>query len=195
MLSKLLFFLCILIVVSSCHTIKYTERGDGSYGFYPTNTATLKKTNNTSSIAIASKQQNYTDTKVPADSVTSLTELKTKIIMSGTATMDIWQPNENKKTTVKPIIQLRKINKSILFQKNKKDNPEEGSIRWFIYLILCFVLPPLAYYLIKRQTDILFWICFFCFLLTTTFFGGFRYGLLGLLSIVIALLTLFQIDI
>ena len=115
--------------------------------------------------------------------------------MSGTATMDIGQPNENKKTTVKPIIQLRKINKSILFQKNKKDNSEEGSIRWFIYLILCFVLPPLAYYLIKRQTDILFWICFFCFLLTTTFFGGFRYGLLGLLSIVIALLTLFQIDI
>lgn len=76
-----------------------------------------------------------------------------------------------------------------------KDNPDEGSLRWFVYLILCFIIPPFAYFLVKRESDTLFWVCFICYLLAISFLGGFRYGILGLLSIVIALLALFQIDI
>jgi len=85
--------------------------------------------------------------------------------------------------------------KSTLANNSVKDNPDEGSLRWFVYLILCFIIPPFAYFLVKRESDTLFWVCFICYLLAISFLGGFRYGILGLLSIVIALLALFQIDI
>jgi hypothetical protein len=74
-----------------------------------------------------------------------------------------------------------------------QDNPDEGSIKWILYLILCIFIPPLAYYLIKRSADTLFWICLICFLFAFTLFGGSRIGLLGLISIVIALLALFNV--
>jgi len=89
---------------------------------------------------------------------------------------------------------LRRSN-TTLVKKSGKDNPDEGSLRWFVYLVLCFIIPPFAYFLIKRESDTLFWVCFICYLLAISFLGGFRYGILGLLSIVIALLALFQIDI
>lgn len=85
--------------------------------------------------------------------------------------------------------------KSTLANHSGKDNPDEGSLRWFVYFILCFIIPPFAYFLVKRESDTLFWVCFICYLLAISFLGGFRYGILGLLSIVIALLALFQIDI
>lgn len=86
-------------------------------------------------------------------------------------------------------------NRSNQTSLNPNDNPSEGSIRWFVYFLLCFLIPPLAYFLIKRSSDTMFWVCLICYLLTLSLFGGFRYGILGLLSIVIALLALFQIDI
>jgi len=95
-------------------------------------------------------------------------------------------------------VRFVKKNKSVRHQiavSKGKDNPDEGSLRWFVYLALCFIIPPLAYYLIKRSTDTWFWICFLCYLLTLTFFNGFRFAIIGLLSVVIALLTLFRIDI
>lgn len=90
--------------------------------------------------------------------------------------------------------QPNKISNNNQTNNNGKDNPDAGSLRWFFYLILCFAIPPIAYYLVKRETDNLFWICFLCFLLTLSMFGGFRYGILGLISIFIALLALLEID-
>lgn len=87
----------------------------------------------------------------------------------------------------------KQVNKSLKMQA-PKDNPEEGSLRWILYLILCIFIPPLAYYLIKESADTLFWICLICFLFAFTLFGGSNIGLLGLISIVIALLALFNVN-
>lgn len=70
-----------------------------------------------------------------------------------------------------------------------KDVPE-GDIMFILYFILCLVIPPLAYYLIKEQTDNWFWVCFLCFLLALSWLTGFSYGLLGIASVVIAILAL-----
>jgi hypothetical protein len=194
MVSKSLFFLTVAIVASSCHSVKYTERGLGGAGFY-SSTTTIPKKHKPSPIETASLRSDKAGTLISTEVDSACFVIETMKETASKSGIKMVRPNNTGKTNHRFLTTIRKINKPASIHKNNKDNPEEGSIRWFIYLLLCFVLPPLAYYLIKRQTDTLFWVCFFCFLLTTTIFGGFRYGLLGLLSIVIALLTLFQIDI
>jgi hypothetical protein len=70
-----------------------------------------------------------------------------------------------------------------------KDVPE-NSIVFVIYFLLCLVLPPLAYYLIKEDTDTMFWVCLLCYLFAFSWLAGFQFGLFGFISVVIAILSL-----
>lgn len=191
-MSRFLFLFSLF--AASCHTVKFTERGLAGSGFYQSTSTAYKKHNrtpNATEITKTVEEIPIVTTEVDSPPIKIESTQKTTEKLGN----QLVKPGNTPKTKHKVLYTVRKAIKPVSIQKSNKDNPEEGSIRWFIYLLLCFVLPPLAYYLIKREADTLFWVCFFCFLLTTTFFGGFRYGLLGLISIVIALLTLFQIDI
>lgn len=86
--------------------------------------------------------------------------------------------------------QVKQHIKSNAAKNNTQDVPD-GTLMWIIYLILCFIIPPLAYYLITRETDTLFWICLLFFLLAGSYLIGIKIGwILGVISVVIALLAL-----
>lgn len=191
-----LFISTLLLTVTACSTVKVAERGMDGGALFGT----------------ASNSRTVKNSTVAADAETEMhTRIEQRRINVEKNSVEVTHESQQLKPllTSKPagkvpetklIKTARKITKKLASQKAPyailhKDNPEEGSIRWFIYLLLCFIIPPFAYYLIKRESDTPFWICFFCFLLVLSFVGGFSYGLLGLLSIVIALMALFQIEI
>lgn len=194
--SYLQIVLILLIITgTACQSVKYTDRGalGGSFSSLPHKATNKHKVVSTSPLKISKVET--------AEEICSLS-LKDKHFNSTTShkgnadgLKNVNQKLTSNFLTKKSIKKIKQNQRANAVQAFNKDNPEEGSIRWFVYLLLCFLLPPLAYYLIKRQTDTMFWVCLLCFLLTSTFIGGFRYGLLGLISIVIALLTLFKIDI
>jgi len=106
----------------------------------------------------------------------------------------------HRKSEMKPRLMIQKpiqiknkvaemAKKGLISKANSADVPD-SDIQFILYLILCLVLPPLAYYLIKDETDTLFWICLLCFLFTFTWLGGFQLGLLGAISVIIAILAL-----
>lgn len=83
--------------------------------------------------------------------------------------------------------------KKALDAKTDMQDVPDNPIMWILLFILCFIIPPLAYYLIRGEADLLFWICLICYLLAFGAFGvGFGTGgLVGLISVIIALLALF----
>lgn len=190
-----LFSVLMPIIISACKTLNISERGmQGSELLGNSSLISHKNTGNPTLLSdpyFAENNVREAAVKYAAD--------KNETINKYVAPENNLQTLENKRL-LSHAVKSQNPNKAAHFikrlnNKHTKDNPEEGSIQWFIYFLLCFLIPPLAYYLIKRTSDTLFWVCFICYLMTLSFFGGFRYGILGLLSIVIALLALFQIDI
>lgn len=96
------------------------------------------------------------------------------------------------KTEMKSLKAEQQQKKSVDAKSDMQDAPD-NPIMWILLFILCFIIPPLAYYLIRREADLLFWICLICYLLAAGAFGlGFGTGgLVGLISVIIALLALF----
>lgn len=184
----------LIIATTACKSVQISERGISGGSFLSTSPAKTGKKHfqqplaDKSNFVVSSPTKSESAGAVAASHVNHLASMDKKLSKHA--------PNRLKALPLRHVIKNAKAHSHAETSlKTHKDNPDEGSLRWILYLILCFLIPPLAYFLIKRQTDTLFWVCFFCYLLTITFFGGFRLGLLGLLSIVIALLTLFQIDI
>ena len=69
----------------------------------------------------------------------------------------------------------------------------DGTVEMILIFICCLIIPPLGYYLKKRVTDTWFWVCLLCALLSFSFFFGVGYGILGFVSVVIALLAFFEV--
>lgn len=184
----------LIIATTACKSVQISERGISGGSFLSTSPAKPGKKHSHQPFIDKSNFAASSPTK--SDSAESKAAPHVNHLASMDKKPSIHAPNRLKALPLKHVIKNTKAySHSESALQPHKDNPDEGSLRWMLYLILCFLVPPLAYFLIKRQTDTLFWVCFFCYLLTITFFGGFRLGLLGLLSIVIALLTLFQIEI
>lgn len=184
-----------MIAGSACQSVHYTDRGNPVGAFTGNNWNSPKRHNDVSPSLLKKNRAESTE-KISCTSENTLPPIiisSYKNTLNGLGNLNLRNSQEIPAKKVKK--EIKKIIETNTIRKYNNDNPQEGSIRWFVYLLLCFLIPPLAYYLIKRQTDTLFWVCLLCFLLTSTFLGGFQYGLLGLLSIVIALLTLFKIDI
>lgn len=83
----------------------------------------------------------------------------------------------------------KKMRKAASAEKNSSD----GTIEMILIFICCLIIPPLGYYLKKRTTDTWFWVCLICALLSFSWFFGFGFGILGFLSVVIALLAFFDV--
>jgi len=189
-----------LFALTACNTVKIVDRGmegGASFGMSSKN-RTVKKYTIPNATNVKTNQTDFTTNsftnELPTEKATEADNEQRSVRQIPT--------EKSVKTTIQRTAKKTKEikhnllhAKSTLANKSVKDNPDEGSLRWFVYLILCFIIPPFAYFLVKRESDTLFWVCFICYLLAISFLGGFRYGILGLLSIVIALLALFQIDI
>lgn len=89
----------------------------------------------------------------------------------------------------KKMSMFKAIRKAKKAMKAKKDVDTGNPLIWILLLILCFVIPPLAYFLIKG-TDTMFWICLLCFLIALYGFVLNLAFIAGVISIVIALLAL-----
>ncbi len=195
LLSVFVFF-----AFTACNSVRVAERGmEGGASFvtsskrsfgknYAIPNATNVKTNQTDFTT------NFFTTELPTEKATEAANEQKSVRLIPTE-KPVEKTNLHTAQKTKNIKHHLRRSNTTLVKKSGKDNPDEGSLRWFVYLVLCFIIPPFAYFLIKRESDTLFWVCFICYLLAISFLGGFRYGILGLLSIVIALLALFQIDI
>ena len=192
----LLFALILLIITgSSCQSVKYTDRGN-SGGSFSINNSVNSKHHKRTTVSLLKTGIEETTEKVitpPENDKLVIKPLFFKSTLNGLGYANQKTSQESNAKKIKKETKHKIVHQACL--KTDTDYPEEGSIRWFVYLFFCFLIPPLAYYLIKRKTDTMFWVCLLCYLLTSSFLGGFRYGLLGLISIVIALLTLFKINI
>lgn len=131
---------------------------------------------------------NLPEINAPEEAVQNTEEIRNSNNSSPAVLLNKDQLKSPKNGLLNQIRTVSKIKKAAK-ASSRADVPDD-SIMWILYLILCFVLPPLAYYLIRRETDTLFWICLICFLLWGSWFFGFSYGLLGLISVIIALLAL-----
>lgn len=86
--------------------------------------------------------------------------------------------------------QMKAVKQVLKSKHNPNESNAEG-ILFILLFILCFLIPPLAYFLATGDTGTWFIIDLLLFIFGLTWFVGVRYGLAGLLSIVIALLGLF----
>ena len=87
---------------------------------------------------------------------------------------------------------LKKVERQKWIHTDKRQDVPDNDLLFIVYFILCLALPPLAYYLIKEDTDTLFWVCLLCYLFAFTWLTGFQFGLLGAASVVIAILALLK---
>jgi len=207
---RLIYALLALLVVSSCGTISVTKRYHNR-GFH----LDLSRGGNDNQVAKASVKKRSIKAEAATPVVAEIEEsseiVTTEVgnIESANTSVssipaDVKETKANNhavksKTSVKIAGLLKSAIKSetgimktaakSVKAKELKDAPD-GTVMWILYLILCFIIPPLAYYLITRETDALFWICLICFLLWGSYFVGIKFGLLGLISVIIALLAL-----
>ncbi|MEK0421233.1 MAG: hypothetical protein RLZZ161_1084 [Bacteroidota bacterium] len=196
-MRKLLYSLCVAVLLSTtaCSTVNIVDRGmEGGSMF-----VTASKHTSTHNRVKVTSSEHEKQSFLESATILSSEKHPDKVELPCESSV------ESSSNGLKPASKLHaenapqrkhKIKETLNSKRNtvKKDNPDAGSLRWFFYLILCFVIPPIAYFLIKRNTDNMFWICLICFLLTLSFFGGFNYGILGLVSILIALLALLEIN-
>jgi hypothetical protein len=124
---------------------------------------------------------------VELDFVPKIIESKKPELSSGNA--DI---SEKKTKNMAAHQTLKKLERQKWIHKNKRQDVPDNDLLFIVYFILCLALPPLAYYLIKEDTDTLFWVCLLCYLFAFTWLTGFQFGLLGAASVVIAILALLK---
>lgn len=217
MRNKIIFSMLAVLALSSCGTVgitkRYHNRGfhiDFGRGGESTDAVAAKREKRKSNPSADNQQSSSTvqsnadaDSDAEDFSVTAIAETDgtapsatvesfAETTNSGSSTTDHIKKENGKHTPKTGLLgQVKRVSKikQAVKASSGADVPDD-SVMWILYLILCFVLPPLAYYLIRRETDTLFWICLICFLLWGSWFFGFSYGLLGLISVIIALLAL-----
>ncbi len=191
---------CAVLSLAACKTATVSERGMQGGASFGSPTSDFSYPSRSKTAPLTGDFNRFTESKDTAESINPPSEKNVKTEIKGIKQLKNLAKIEQENHSALPLSMLPGQYKLVKYKNHmtglpSKDHPNEGSIRWFIYFLLCFLIPPLAYYLIKQTSDTLFWVCLICYLMTLSFFGGFRYGILGLLSIVIALLALFQIEI
>lgn len=207
---RLIYALLALLVVSSCGTISVTKRYHNR-GFH----LDLSRGGNDNQVAKTSVKKRSIKAEAANPVVAEIEESSEIVTTEGgniesantsvsSTPADVNETKANShvvksktnvkiakllKSALKPQKEIVKTAAKSVKTKEHKDAPD-GTVMWILYLILCFIIPPLAYYLITRETDALFWICLICFLLWGSYFVGVKLGLLGLISVIIALLAL-----
>lgn len=145
------------------------------------------------------------------ETTTTVTTKSTEVVVSTSETPAIAVPTqvENTQTSTKAVTGDKKISKIKAIATVRKAIKEtksavkshttapketnESAIGFILLFILCFIIPPLAYIIHKKQTDGWFWLDLILFLFAISYVFGFTLGLAGLASVVIALLALFDV--
>jgi hypothetical protein len=189
----------VLILFSSCGSLGFEKRyHNGGFQISFRKAGNDKKidantTRKTPKTSIGQRQ--LPDAEIPASIASSAEQKVAPSIESPEIDATKSAVNKNQVTGIPHSIQTFKLaekamkSESTKVKAQRSDIPQNDII-FILYFILCLAIPPLAYYLIKEDTDTLFWICLLCYLFTFTWLTGFQFGLLGIVSVVIALLAL-----
>lgn len=214
MKNKLTIFTAVAMLLASCGTVSITKRyhrggfqiefnRNGDDAVQVAGKARTKK-----QADVIAGQTITPDTKEPYTAIGSEPDealvTETKQIEARPAGID--KPNAQiiapKGHALKTMMAVKKVSQQHLqpLKKSLKKNsssPQDAPDRlllWLLFLILCIVLPPLAYILIREEADTLFWICLIAWLI----FVGWIFNVPALISflswivsVAIALLALF----